>query len=69
MAYNVVSSAAGWMRNRLASRLLGFVAGIGKFKLHAIAGRETERGEWNGLEPFDLLHGWNGPEAYPDEKK
>jgi hypothetical protein len=68
MAYNVVSSAAWWMKNRLAGRLLDFVTDDGNFRWHTITGQETGCSDWNGLEPFDLLRGWKDPEEYPDEK-
>lgn len=67
MAYNVVSSAARWIKNKMAGRPASCMTDGLDPSWYKIIDRQTECGEWNGLEPFDFLRGWNGSGKNSDE--
>ncbi|EJN02071.1 hypothetical protein [Phyllobacterium sp. YR531] len=66
MAYNIVSSAAWWIRSKIANGLTNTVVKMNSNWLN-VANHPIEGSEWNGLEPLDLLRGWKGCEERPEE--
>lgn len=67
MAYNLVSSAACWMKSKIAGGLANSVMNkVNSNRLNTLD-YSVDCSDWDGLEPLDLLRGWKGSERQAEE--